>query len=89
MKYHHLNYIIGLVCKTAALFCGAILKHLRDIIFLDLTIISECQLFSRDDSPPLMMKRTEVTEIKAASCCLFLPSSSDCPASFRQTSSHL
>lgn len=72
-----IHSITGFVCKEAALLFGAILQYFRDNTVLHLTIISECQVYSKDGSPPPMMKATEVAEIKAASCCLFFSSNSD------------
>lgn len=68
-----MNSLSGLVCREAALLGGAIFKHFRDIIFSQLTIISGCQVDSKDYSPPLMTKETEVSEIQVLPAARFSP----------------
>lgn len=81
------NAITDFLFRVAVLLCGEIFKNFRDITFFwHLTLISGCQVYSKDYSPHLMIKETKVAEIKPASLCPFLPGNSDCTVSPRQTS---
>lgn len=61
-----MNSIAGLSCRKAALLCGAISQYFTDIIFL-MSVIPGCRVDSKDYSPSLIIKGTEIKPLFAAS----------------------